>query len=57
MGKTLIKNVLVYDGTGTQPFSSDVLIKDEKIMQIQRDIHSEYCEIIEGEKSTSTRIY
>ena len=50
MGKTLIKNVLVYDGTGTQPFSSDVLIKDEKIMQIQRDIHSEYCEIIEGEK-------
>lgn len=50
MGKTLIKNVLVYDGTGTQPFSSDVLIKNEKIMQIQRDIHSECCEIIEGEK-------
>ena len=50
MGKTLIKNVLVYDGTGTQPFFSDVLIKDEKIMQIHKDIHLDSCEIIEGKE-------
>lgn len=47
MGKTLIKKVLVYDGTGTQPFLSDVLIEDDKISQIQRDIHLNSCEIIE----------
>ncbi len=47
MGKTLINNVLVYDGTGTQPFFSDVLIEDEKISQIQRDIKLNSCEIIE----------
>jgi len=47
MGKTLIKKVLVYDGTGTQPFFSDVLIEDDKISQIQRDIHLNSCEIIE----------
>ena len=47
MGKTLIKKVLIYDGTGTQPFLSDVLIEDDKISQIQRDIHLNSCEIIE----------
>ncbi len=47
MGKTLIKKVLVYDGTGTQSFFSDVLIEDDKISQIQRDIHLNSCEIIE----------
>lgn len=50
MGKTLINNVLVYDGTGTQPFFSDVLIEDEKISQIQRDIKLDSCEIIEGKE-------
>ena len=50
MGKTLIKNVLVYDGTGTQPFFSDVLIEDAKIVQIQRDIHLNSCEIVEGKE-------
>ena len=56
MGKKLIKNVLVYDGTGTQPFFSDVLIKDDKISQIQRSIDLESCEIIKERKSHSTRI-
>ena len=35
MGKTLIKNILVYDGTGTQLFFSDVLIEEDKTSQIQ----------------------
>jgi len=48
MSKTLIKNVSVYDGTGTQPFFSDVLIEDEKIIQIQRDINLDSCEIVKG---------
>lgn len=34
MSKTLVKNVLVYDGTGNNPFFSDVLIKDEKIAAV-----------------------
>jgi len=50
MGKTLIKKVLVYDGTGTQPFFSDVLIEGGKILQIQRDINLDSCEILEGKK-------
>lgn len=50
MGKTLIKNILVFDGTGTQPFFSDVLMEDDKISQIQRDIYLNSCEIIEGKE-------
>jgi len=50
MHQSLIKNALIYDGTGTQPFFSDVLIKDEKILQIQREIHLDSCEIIEGKE-------
>ena len=50
MDKTLIKKVLVYDGTGTRPFFSDVLIEDDKISQIQRDINLDSCEILEGKE-------
>ena len=49
MNKTLIKNTLVYDGTGTQPFFSDVLIEEDKISKIQRDINLDACEIVEGQ--------
>ena len=48
MNKSLIKNVLIYDGTGTQPFLSDVLMEDGKILQIRRDINLDSCEIVEG---------
>ena len=48
-GITLIKKVLVYDGTGTQPFFSDIIIKDKKISKIQKEIHLNCCEIIDGE--------
>jgi len=50
MHQLLIKNVKVFDGTGTQPFFSDVLIEDDKISQIQRDINLDSCEIIEGKE-------
>ena len=49
-GITLIKKVLVYDGTGTQPFFSDIIIKDKKISKIQKEIHLNCCEIIDGEE-------
>jgi len=50
MDKTLIKNVKIFDGTGTQPFFSDILIEDDKISQIQRDINLDSCGIIEGKE-------
>ena len=48
MAKTLIKNVWIYDGTGNMPFFSDVLVKDEKIDCIKRDIETEADVIING---------
>ena len=50
MHQFLIKDVKIFDGTGTQPFFSDVLIEDDKISRIQRDIDLNSCEIIEGKK-------
>ncbi len=38
MTSYLIKNVWIYDGTGTRPFLSDVYIEDEKIKEIKRGI-------------------
>ena len=34
MSKILIKNSTLYDGSGTAPFNADILIKDDKIIQI-----------------------
>ena len=48
MSKMLIKKVKVYDGSGGNPFFSDVLIKDEKIAAIGRDLKVEDCKKIDG---------
>ena len=32
--KTLLKNGLIYDGTGEEPFHGDILIKDEMLEEI-----------------------
>jgi len=50
MHQFLIKNVKIFDGTGTKPFFSDVLIENGRIAKIQGDIHLDSCEIVEGKE-------
>ena len=37
--KTLLKNGLIYDGTGEEPFHGDILIKDEMLEEIGENLH------------------
>ncbi len=48
MQKNLIKNIYIYDGTGTRPFLSDLLIEDAKIKKIQKGIKIDADEEIDG---------
>ena len=48
MKDTLIKNALVYDGTGAKPFYSDVLIHGTKIAKIGRIPAADGCEVVEA---------
>ncbi len=48
MPKTLIKNVLVYDGTGNFPFFSDVLLEDIKTSKTKKEIDVHAHEVIDG---------
>ena len=48
MKETLIKNALVYDGTGAKPFSSDVLIRGTKIARIGRIPPADTYEVIDA---------
>jgi len=50
MQNYLIKNVWIYDGTGTRPFLSDVLIKERKIKKIEKRINFETNEEIDGKE-------
>ncbi len=50
MGKILIKKVKIYDGSGGNPFFSDVLIKGEEIAAIGRELKVKDCEIVDGSK-------
>lgn len=34
--KTLIKNGMIYDGTGNKPYPGDVLLKDDRILKSQK---------------------
>lgn len=52
MQKYLIKNVWIYDGTGTRPFLSDLLIEDIKIKKIQKRIKIDADEEIDGKGRT-----
>ena len=50
MRVVLIRNPMVYDGTGSFPFRSDVLLRDGKIARIAQDIPApEGCEVVEAE--------
>lgn len=48
MKNYLIKNVWIYDGTGTSPFFSDLYIKDGKIKEVGRVINIDADEKIDG---------
>lgn len=46
--KTLIKNGLIMDGTGTPGYPSDLLIQDDTIVRIAKDIQEEGCQVIDA---------
>ncbi|MDF2672977.1 MAG: N-acyl-D-glutamate deacylase [Clostridiales bacterium] len=48
----LIKNGLIVDGTGKPGYNGDIGIKDERIVQIDRNISSEAVEVIDAQGLT-----
>lgn len=48
MGKTLIKDVRIYEGSGGKPFTGDVLIDKEKIALVGSLNHVEDAKVING---------
>ncbi|HQQ41274.1 MAG TPA: D-aminoacylase, partial [Clostridia bacterium] len=52
--KVLLKNCRVYDGTGTDAFNGDILIQDDRILDVWSQIKAEDAEVIDlGGKSVS----
>jgi N-acyl-D-amino-acid deacylase len=45
----LIKNVLVYDGTGKKPFKADVRVKGDRIAAVGKNLKAEPGEIVRDE--------
>lgn len=45
--KTLLKNGLIYDGTGSEPFSGDILIKDDMLEEIGINLQDDEAEVID----------
>ena len=37
----LLKNALIYDGTGSEPFKGDILIENDKIVKVEDAIQAE----------------
>ena len=48
MSYILIKNGLIYDGSGEQPYQSDVLIEGERVIEIAPDIEREDAQVIDA---------
>ncbi len=48
MSYILIKNGLIYDGSGEQPYQSDILIEGEKIIEIAPGIEREDAQVIDA---------
>ena len=48
MKDVLIKNALVYDGTGAAPFCSDVLLSGTKIARIGHIQEEKDCEVVDA---------
>lgn len=49
MAKTLIKNAMIYDGTGTAPFKGDIAICDSVIDAVGRELTGDFDEVIDAE--------
>lgn len=47
INKTLIKNAVIYDGTGSHPFTGDVLIGDGLIQKVGLFLEED-CEVVDG---------
>ncbi|MBO6092976.1 MAG: D-aminoacylase, partial [Oscillospiraceae bacterium] len=45
--KILFKNGLVYDGSGAEPFQGDVLIEDDRIIEVSEKITADADQIID----------
>lgn len=45
--KTLLKNGTIVDGSGGKPYVSDVLIENDKITKIAKDIDAADAEVID----------
>ncbi|UCH23914.1 MAG: amidohydrolase family protein, partial [Deltaproteobacteria bacterium] len=45
---SLIKNGFIIDGTGSNRYAADLLIRNEKIEAIGRDISAENCDVIDA---------
>lgn len=45
--KLLIKNGKIYDGTGSDAFKGDILIEDDKIIEVNSSIACEDAKIID----------
>ena len=47
--KTLFKNGTVYDGSGNAPYRADVLIEDDRILEVAESIDAEADETVDAE--------
>ena len=45
--KTLLKNALIYDGSGEKPYKSDILFVGEKIAQVEKNLIAEDATVLE----------
>ncbi len=41
MTRQLLKNAKIYDGTGSEPYTGDILLEDDRIAQVAASIHTE----------------
>lgn len=49
MSQILIKDGMIYDGTGSKPFKADILVSGEKILEIGKPVSGEDCDVINAE--------
>ncbi len=45
--KTLFKNGTIYDGNGSKPYTGDILIEDDRIVEVGGDISSQADEVVD----------
>ncbi len=53
--KSLFKNGKVYDGTGAEPFVGDVLIEDDRVVAVGKDLGADGKDLDEDALKTTGR--